>query len=152
MSRRYAAMIHRGLISLPVLMFAFVLNAFAADPAVEKYEAKAPKSMSQPEQPSESLEERALKKFERMCEIIELKGEQLKQARALFDSRIEEMQKIMSAARQGELNQSEARGKMAESFKKHREQFESLLSQEQKAKLEKFEKNRSTPESGSGRS
>ena len=152
MFRGYAAAISRGTIFLAVLLFAFARSTFAADPAVEKYEPKAPQSMHQPKQSTQSLEEQALKKFERMCEFIQLEGEQLNKARGLFNSRIEEIQKINGAAQRGEMSQPEARQKLVESFKNHREQFESLLSKEQIARLKKYEKNRPNPEGGEGRS
>lgn len=152
MFRGYAATLRRGGMFLAVLLFAFVQSSFAVDPTVEKYESKAPQSIRQPEQSARSLEERALKKFEQMCEFIQLEGEQMNKARELFNSRIEEIQKINGAAVRGEMSQTEARQKLAEGFKKHREQFESLLNKEQKSRLQKYEKNRPRPEGGEGRS
>jgi Asp-tRNA(Asn)/Glu-tRNA(Gln) amidotransferase B subunit len=77
-----------------------------------------------------------------MCEFIELKDAQLEKAMKLFDSRIEEMAEIFDASRKGKISQDEAKEKLARSFAQHREKFEELLNQEQRARLQVYENNR----------
>ncbi len=84
-------------------------------------------------------QEEAETSFRQMCEFIELDETQVEQARQVFDSRMKEMGEILRSARDGVLSQDEVRARMAESFKKHRERFESLLNEKQRERLVQWE-------------
>ncbi len=84
-------------------------------------------------------QEEAEKSFRQMCEFIQMDEQQCAEARKIFDSRLREMDEILVSARQGGMTQAEARARLAESFKKHRELFEALLSQAQRERLVQWE-------------
>lgn len=88
------------------------------------------------------FQKQAEERFNKMCEFLKLDEKQEKQARKLFDERRKEMREAMDDARQGKLSREETRDKRAESFKNHREKFENLLTEEQKARLELWEQER----------
>ena len=82
--------------------------------------------------------------FKEMCEFLELDEQQTKKAGELFDDRLKEIKEIFGSAGSGNLSQQEAMRKNAESYKKYREIFENLLTEEQKAKLKIWEEQRLT--------
>jgi len=86
------------------------------------------------------FQQRAEERFNKMCEFLGLDEQQKKEVRKLFDERREEMRKVMGEARDGELSREEAREKMRENSEDYREKLEKLLTEEQKAKLEQWEK------------
>jgi len=86
------------------------------------------------------FQRRAEERFNKMCEFLGLDEKQKEEARKLYDERREEMRKVMRDARDGNLSREEVRSKMEESFKTYREKLEKLLTEEQKAKLEQWEK------------
>jgi len=133
------------------LMFAPVAS-YAAEPSVETPQQKFQDDLSKRSLQQEQLRKRSMDQFLKMCEFIELDGAQLEKARKLFDSRIEEMTDIFEASRKGKVDQKQARDRLSESFAQHRDKFEALLDQEQKAKLELWEKHRSQSGEKSGRS
>lgn len=86
------------------------------------------------------FQQRAEERFNKMCEFLGLDEKQKKEVRKLFDERREEMRKVMGDARDGELSREEAREKMRENSESYRGKLEKLLTEEQKAKLEQWEK------------
>ena len=82
--------------------------------------------------------------FKEMCEFLELDEQQTEKAGELFDDRLKEIKEIFGSAGSGKLSQQEAMRKNAESYKKYREMFENLLTEEQKAKLKIWEEQRLT--------
>ena len=86
------------------------------------------------------FQQRAEERFNKMCEFLGLNEEQKKEVRKLFDERREEMMKLRDDMRDGELSREEAREKMRENSGNYREKLEKLLTEEQKAKLDQWEK------------
>jgi len=91
-----------------------------------------------PERMRRNQEER----FERLCTYLELTGEQKKQAREYFDTRNKNTMELFQAARSGELEREAARDSMAVLMNAYLDQIKSLLTGEQKARLEEWMKQR----------
>ena len=90
----------------------------------------------------EWMEQRGQEMFDRMCEFLELDESQQKQVRELFDSRREEMKEMFEQSREQKADRKDARDKMRENFQQNRIQFESLLTEQQLARLKEWESRR----------
>ncbi len=84
------------------------------------------------------MRKQAVEQFEKMCEFLELKAEQKKEARKLFDERQKKMKKIMEKMRDRKIDPADAHDKMGEIFTNYREKLSGILDEAQKAKIEKW--------------
>ena len=119
-----------------VSVLAFSASSLSAYPA-ERFDRRDENVLAQR---GRNFQRQAEERFNRMCRFLGLDEKQQKEARKLFDERREEMRKIMGDARDGNLSREQVRGKMEESFKAYHEKMEKLLTEEQKAKLEQWQK------------
>lgn len=119
-----------------VSVLAFSASSLRAYPA-EQFDRRGENMLAQR---GRDFQRQAEERFNRMCRFLGLDEKQKEEARKLFDERREEMRKIMGDARDGNLSREQVRGKMEESFKTYREKMEKLLTEEQKAKLEQWQK------------
>ncbi len=92
----------------------------------------------QMQQRAGELKKRAEENFQELCAFLALNDDQRKQARKLFEKRQEKMQEAMKDARRERSERSKTRDKMAESYREFRQNLEKILSEEQRAKLEKW--------------
>ena len=119
-----------------VSVLALSATSLSADPA-ERFGRRDRDVLAQR---GRDFQQQAEERFNKMCEFLGLDEKQKKEVRKLFDDRRKELREIMGDAREGNLSREEVRGKMEESFKNYREKLEKLLTEEQKAKLEQWEK------------
>ncbi len=130
-----------GMIIISVALMLLPYGAATAKAQARADLAKNSVNVKQEDQAAKESrrQEEAETSFRQMCEFIELDETQVEQARQVFDSRMKEMGEILRSARDGGLSQDEVRARMTESFKKHRERFESLLNEKQRERLVQWE-------------
>ena len=143
MTRSITSILGGITITLVALLISAGATLYAAEPSVETPTKRFQDDLSKRSLQQEKLRERSIKQFQEMCEYIQLEGQQMEKAMKLFDSRIEEMANIFEDSRNEKIDQKKARERLSKSFAEHRDKFEALLSQEQRARLELWENNRS---------
>ena len=82
----------------------------------------------------------ARERFERMCKYLELTEQQKKEAEALFKARGKELKELFSDLRSGKIERSQLRESMQKIQREFQEKFQALLTEQQRAKLEKWRK------------
>ena len=89
-------------------------------------------------QRSSDWQKRAEARFDSMCVYLGLDEKQEKEARRLYDTMREEMREVWSGVRSGNLDRAAARESMQKIYQSCQEKFVALLTEEQKAKYEKW--------------
>jgi Spy/CpxP family protein refolding chaperone len=89
-------------------------------------------------QRSSEWQKRAEARFDSMCVYLGLDEKQKKEARSLYDTIREEMRKLWSEVQSGNLDRTAARESIQKIYQNYQEKFEALLTDEQKAKYEKW--------------
>ena len=131
-----------------VSVLAFSASSLNAYPA-ERFDRRDENVLAQR---GRNFQRQAEDRFNRMCQFLGLDEKQKEEVRKLFDERRQEMRKVMGEARDGNLSREQVRSKMEESFKTYREKLEKLLTEEQKAKLEQWQKENPRRRGARGRS
>lgn len=89
-------------------------------------------------QRSGDWQKRAEARFDSMCVYLGLDEKQKKEARSLYDTMGEETRKLWSEVQSGALDRDGARESMQKIRQNYEEKFTALLTEEQKAKYEKW--------------
>ncbi|MBN2288267.1 MAG: hypothetical protein JXQ83_02970 [Candidatus Glassbacteria bacterium] len=109
----------------------------AASPeAAQRSLAQAERRGRRPD--AERMRRNQEERFEELCKYLSLTDEQKGQARSFFDAHNKNAGEVFRAARAGDLEREAVRDSMAVLMQNYRDQLRTLLSEEQKAKLDEW--------------